>query len=328
MSIYRYWSLVGLALFLSILAQQAWAHETPIALLDIREISSQPGIYNTKWTFSSSTKLKPPTAVYPENCLEKNNVIDCGEEGLSGQLTIERLGASYSGVVVRVSRIDMPTQSYTLTGTNPSVLLSPDGQMPISQVFSSFVPLGIEHILLGIDHLLFVFFLILLVHGIGPLIKTITAFTVAHSITLGAATFGWIGISESSVNAAIALSIVVLAVEVIKDRQGERSWTSDHPWVIAFGFGLLHGMGFASALTDIGLSSENLPAALLFFNIGVEIGQFVFVFLVLGLWWSLRQLHVGLSRRWELIGIYSVGSIASFWFIQRLWDIAFPKFVL
>lgn len=327
MSRYRFWAFAALILFLCLVAQQAWSHETPIALLEIRELQSAPGSYNSKWTFSSSSKLQPPTAVYPEHCVQKGTRIDCGERGMFGRLSFKRLGVSYSAVVVRLKRLGQSMQSFTLTGAEPGVNLTQDGRLPLSQVFSSYVPLGIEHILLGIDHLLFVLGLIMLVHGVRQLIKTISAFTVAHSITLAAATFGWIGVAESSVNATIALSIVIVAVEVVKDRQGEPSWTARYPWVVAFGFGLLHGLGFASALTSIGLPPENIPAALLFFNIGVEIGQIGFVFLVLGLFWAQRQLRAELPRWSETFGIYAMGTIASFWLIGRLVNIVAPKFV-
>jgi hydrogenase/urease accessory protein HupE len=190
------------------------------------------------------------------------------------------------------------------------------------------VPLGFEHILLGVDHLLFVLGLMLLVDRLGLLIKTITAFTIAHSFTLAAATLGWIGVPEAPVNAAIALSIVVVTVEVIQERRGEPSWTGRYPWAVAFGFGLLHGFGFASALTDVGLPPENVPAALLFFNVGVEIGQICFVLLVLAVLWSHRRLQAELPRWYETLGVYVMGMVASFWFISRLANIAIPRVVL
>ena len=239
-------------------SQYGWSHETPIALLEIRE--------------TSEGSFVPPTAVFPDHCTFDSPRLECGKQGLFGQLSFERLGLSYSAVVVRISRLGQAEQSFTLTGAEPAVALTPDGQLPLSQVFASYVPLGIEHILLGVDHLLFVLGLIWLVKSFRSLIETITAFTVAHSLTLAAATFGWIGVPESAVNAAIALSIVIVAIEVLRDRQGEPSWTARFPWAVSFGFGLLHGFGFASALTDIGLPEANVPSALLFFNIRVELG--------------------------------------------------------
>lgn len=315
-------------LLATVFASPAWSHETPIAKLEIHELQSQPGSYKVDWNFSSSTKLKPPTAVYPEHCALNGIRLDCGEQGLYGLLRFERLGISYSAVVVRLHRSGQDMQSFTLTGSDPSITLTPGGRMPLSQVLSSYLPLGVEHILLGVDHLLFVFGLMLLVQKINPLIKTITAFTVAHSFSLAAATFGWIGVPESSVNAAIALSIVIVAVEVLKLREGKTSWTVQYPWVVAFGFGLLHGLGFASALTGIGLPPENVPAALLFFNVGVELGQIGFVLLVLALLWAQRRLHVAQPRWAETVGVYAMGTISAFWFIDRLFAIVDPKVMI
>lgn len=164
--------------------------------------------------------------------------------------------------------------------------------------------------------------------GVWTLVKTITAFTIAHSLTLAAATLGWVGVPEAPVNAAIALSIVIVAVEVINERRGEPSWTGRYPWAVAFGFGLLNGFGFAGALTNIGLPPENVPAALLFFNVGVEIGQISFVLLVLALVWSHRRLQAELPRWSETLGVNTMGAIASFWFISRLVNILVPRVVL
>jgi hypothetical protein len=178
--------------------------------------------------------------------------------------------------------------------------------------------------MLGVDHLLFVLGLLLLVRTPWMLVKTITAFTIAHSITLAAATFGWVGVPEKSVNALIALSIVFVAIEVIKLERGEIGWSVRYPWVIAFGFGLLHGFGFAGALTNIGLPAETLPWALLFFNVGVEIGQLVFVFLVLGVLWAHRQLEAEFPRWSERVAVYGIGTIATYWFLARMGDMVAP----
>ena len=166
--------------------------------------------------------------------------------------------------------------------------------------------------------------LILLVRTPMMLVKTITAFTIAHSITLAAATFGWIGVPEASVNALIALSIVFVAIDVLKLRRGQIGWSVRYPWAIAFGFGLLHGFGFAGALSGIGLPESSLPAALLFFNVGVEIGQLAFVGIVLGLFWAHRQLEAILPRGYETAALYGMGTIASFWFLSRMNDMVSP----
>jgi hypothetical protein len=178
--------------------------------------------------------------------------------------------------------------------------------------------LGVEHILLGIDHLLFVLCLLLLVQGTWPLIKTITAFTIAHSITLGLATLGFVNVPQQPIEAVIALSIVFLAVEVVHARQGRQGLTYRRPWIVAFAFGLLHGLGFAGALRDVGLAQSEIPIALLFFNLGVEVGQLAFVFAVLLALRSLQVLEVRLNPVAQLAPIYLIGAVASYWLIERL----------
>ena len=185
-----------------------------------------------------------------------------------------------------------------------------------------YISLGIEHILLGIDHLLFVLALLLIVRSPWMLIKTITAFTVAHSITLALATLGLLSVPPRPVEAAIALSIVFLCIEIVHAHQGRVGLTYRSPWLVAFAFGLLHGLGFAGALAEIGLPQSEIPLALLFFNIGVEIGQLLFVGVVLAIglalaWWLRpRLLH---SRSWVRgIPAYAIGTAATYWFIQRV----------
>ena len=303
------------------------AHETPIALLELIETQDN-GRFYIQWTYSSSRNMVEPEVIYPDHCAADGGLLECGEQGLYGTVGMERLGVSYSAAVLRVNRKGEQAQSYTLTAAQPSVMLTADGLLPLGQIAASYVPLGFEHILLGIDHLLFVLGLMWLVKDSWMLVKTITAFTVAHSLTLAAATFGWVGVPESSVNAAIALSIVIVAVEVVFERRGIRTWSAQFPWAVAFGFGLLHGFGFANALTEIGLPPSNIPAALLFFNVGVEIGQLCFVFLVLALLWAHRQLRAELPRWSESVGIYVMGACASFWFLSRAIAIINPPVVL
>jgi hydrogenase/urease accessory protein HupE len=183
---------------------------------------------------------------------------------------------------------------------------------------SSFLPLGIEHILTGVDHLLFVLGLLLMIESRGTLLKTITAFTVAHSITLAAATLGHARVPVPVVNAAIALSILFLAPEIVRRRRGQTSLTLRRPWIVAFAFGLLHGFGFASGLSGVGLPSQDLPWALLLFNIGVEIGQLAFVGLVLWLAHAFRVLAIRWPRPMQALPAYGVGAFGAFWTIQRV----------
>ncbi len=295
--------------------QNAFAHDTPIALLTLSE--RQAGLFNVEWTYSSPVNLMPPTPVFPKHCLYEPPILRCGESGLFGRLALEKLGERYSAAVVQISYVNGKTHSYTLTGANPSVAITPSGSLPLTQIMASYIPLGFEHIMLGVDHLLFVLGLMWLVSSQWMLLKTITSFTIAHSITLGAVTLGYVGVPDKPVNAAIALSIAIVAVEVLKHKRGEKSFSSSKPWAIAFGFGLLHGFGFAGALTSIGLSPENLPAALLFFNVGVELGQVCFVLLVLALMWSHRVVQTSFPRWSETAAIYGIGTIGCFWFLSR-----------
>jgi len=196
------------------------------------------------------------------------------------------------------------------------------GSGSLSAAARRYLALGIEHILLGIDHLLFVLGLLLLVHGPWQLLKTITAFTLAHSLTLALATFGLVSLPPRTIDAAIALSIVFLAVEVLHGRQGRPGLAHRFPWLVAFAFGLLHGLGFAGALAEVGLPAAEVPVALLFFNLGVEIGQLMFVAAVLSLRFATRRLQLTWPAWAEPLPAYVIGTLASFWFMERLAAIA------
>ncbi|MGV2986709.1 HupE/UreJ family protein [Vibrio sp. E150_011] len=185
-----------------------------------------------------------------------------------------------------------------------------------------YTSIGVEHIMLGFDHLLFVLALLFVVSKGRDLIKTITAFTVAHSMTLGLATFGYLSLPTEPVEATIALSIVFLCCEVIYARRGNKGLTFRMPWVVAFSFGLLHGLGFAGALLDIGLPHSEIPLALLFFNVGVEIGQLLFVMVILVTVRSVQQLFdtlltARISRNITTCVIYTMGILSSYWLIER-----------
>lgn len=304
---------------LAIAAGPAMAHETPIAVLELKE--RQHGQFFMRWIFSSSKGQEPPTATFPEHCTVSPALLDCGDRGLVGTLVINELGTQYTGAVIRITRRDAPAQSFALTGSNPSVtfVANPGSSFAAKvDIARAYVQIGIEHILLGVDHLLFVLGLMWIVRSRWMLIKTITSFTVAHSITLAAVTLGFVGVPERPVNASIALSIVFIGVEIVKLQRGEVGFTARHPWTVAFAFGLLHGFGFASALTALGLPPGDLPLALLSFNVGVEIGQVSFVLLVLALGWALRTLEVRWPRWSEPIPAYVIGSFAAFWFIARM----------
>ena len=181
-----------------------------------------------------------------------------------------------------------------------------------------YTALGIEHILSGVDHLLFVLGLLLLLDTGWRLVKTITSFTVAHSITLGLASLGWVQVPLRSVEAVIALSIVFLAIEVLHKQRGQTSVAGLYPWAVAFGFGLVHGLGFASALNALGLPDREIPPALFFFNVGVEIGQVLFVLAILALRGTISRLGVTVPSWAEQVPAYGIGIVATFWFAQRV----------
>jgi len=209
-------------------------------------------------------------------------------------------------------------QKHVAVLRSPSELFTVPKQPDFLRAALTYVELGFDHILRGVDHLLFVFGLLMLVPGRWMLAKTITSFTLAHSITLGIATLGYASAPLPPLNAAIALSIFFLGPEMIRKERGATSLTIEHPWLVAFVFGLLHGFGFASGLTSLGLPQTEVPKALLFFNLGVEAGQLCFVAVVLLLMRSLRSLAVQWSRWAAALPAYTLGGIGAFWTLQRL----------
>jgi hydrogenase/urease accessory protein HupE len=229
---------------------------------------------------------------------------------------VEGLSATLIDVLARVERSDGSTQIARLNPSAPEFIV--EAAPTLAQVAATYLGLGIEHILFGFDHLLFVLALLLLVEGWRRLALTITAFTVAHSLTLVAATFHLVRLPPTVVEALIALSIVLVAVEIVRTRSGETGLTARWPWLIAFVFGLLHGLGFAGALAEIGLPAGAIPEALLFFNFGVEFGQL----LVTGIVLTSLRLARETGIRWPIwswrAATYAIGSLAAFWTIERL----------
>ena len=201
-----------------------------------------------------------------------------------------------------------PQQPTTVIPVQPGTL----------EVAGTYLGFGIEHILTGIDHLLFVLALMLLTTGTWRLLKTVTAFTVAHSITLALATLGLVHVPSKPVEAVIALSIVYVAAEILHARRGRIGLAARMPWIVAFTFGLLHGFGFAGALSEVGLPAGQIPVALLFFNLGVEAGQVLFIAAVLALVAVARRVRVAWPRWAELVPPYVIGSVAMVWVIQRV----------
>lgn len=240
--------------------------------------------------------------------------LECDAPGLVGALGVEGLDVHPVDVVIEIRYLDGTRVSAVLAPDDPPLLLGgPDPRAP-AELLRDYVELGIEHILLGFDHLLFVLALVLLVRSRSTLLWTVTAFTLAHSITLACATLGLLALPSPPVEAGIALSIVLLAHELALP-EGERdtlTWRA--PWLVAFAFGLLHGFGFAGALAEVGLPSDHVPLALLAFNVGVELGQLGVVLLALLVLAGLRRAHVG----GRMLVVYAIGSLAAAWLIDRV----------
>ncbi len=307
----------------------AFAHESRPAYLEVKETTR--GVFDILWRtpLMSGMRLpvvlrlpdglkdvrQPSTEEVADSLLERHKV-NAGPNGLSRKrIEFPGLQATITDVLVRVEMLDGRNWTTIIRPSQPWVDIS--AAKTRWQIASSYNLYGIQHILFGIDHLLFVLGLVLIVGYGWMLFKTITAFTVAHSITLAVATFGYASAPLPPLNAAIALSILFLGPEIVRAWRGQTSLTIRYPWVVAFGFGLLHGFGFASGLKATGLPQADIPWALLFFNVGVEIGQVFFVFLVLAMAWSYRQLEVRWPR-WALaLPGYTVGSLGAFWTIQR-----------
>jgi hypothetical protein len=315
----RYLRTVLLILIAFIASSALHAHEATLGVLEFREV--RPGAYIGRWTMEPSIGAERVGLRVPPHCFLRLPEMNCGEKGLVGPITITNLGADMSAVLIKIIPIADEPRSYTISTANPVVSLLGTGAPTLQtwiELARTYVNYGIDHILLGADHLLFVLGLIWIVGGGWRLVKTITAFTIGHSASLAAAAFGLIGVPERPLNAAIALSIVFVGVEIIKQQRGEAGLTARYPWAVAFTFGLVHGIGFASALAGLGLERRLLPAALLFFNIGVEIGQLAFVLLVLALIWAHRRLDAVLPRWGDALPAYAIGSISMFWFLGRL----------
>jgi hydrogenase/urease accessory protein HupE len=237
--------------------------------------------------------------------------------GLIGEtVSIDGLSRTLTDVLVRVERADGNTQVARLTPSAPSFVVA---ETPSAfAVASTYLAIGFEHILRGIDHLLFVLALLILVKGTRTLIWTITAFTVAHSFTLAAATLGFVSFPQAPVEAVIALSIVFVASEITHASRGRPGLTQRKPWIVALTFGLLHGFGFAGALTEVGLPEQAVPLALLFFNVGVEFGQLSFVAAVILAAAAAKRLLPGVPEWLPMASAYAIGTLASFWTIERV----------
>ncbi len=305
------------------------AHELQPGFLELRETAA--GRYDVLWKLPSVGAAQMEIApVFPETCRQLGDArteragtawlstarIAC-EQGLAGQtISIDGLEAFSTDVLVRVQHADGDVETHILKPVEPAVTLR--SASDTRRGVGAYVILGTEHIALGVDHLLFVLGLLLIVRDRWTLVKTITAFTVAHSLTLAAATFQVLSVPPAPLNAAIALSILFLGPEIVRVWRGQTSFTIRHPWVVAFAFGLLHGFGFASGLASLGLPRDEIPLALLLFNAGVEIGQLAFVLVVILLERSFRVLEVTWPRPALRLPGYVVGTLGAYWTIATV----------
>ena len=310
-------------------APSASSHESQPGTLELRQVAKDR--YEVVWRAPIyfgrphparmelpdpwKTVVEPTEQLLPDSQVFRS-VVTVGNNGVEGSIIrFPGLERTTTDVFVRMNRLDGTTLTAVVRPTKPYAQLS--GERTWYTTAGEYIGLGFHHIVQGVDHLLFVLGLLLIVKSRMMLLKTVTAFTVSHSITLAIATLGYARAPLPPLNAAIALSILFLGPEVVRSWRGETSLTIRYPWVVAFLFGLLHGFGFASGLSTTGMPKAELPLALLFFNVGVELGQLVFIAIALALERSFRVLEIRWPRAIEALPGYAVGSLGAYWTIQR-----------
>ena len=308
----------------------AQAHEVRPGYLELKETAA--GRFNVLWRTpvlagmrlpvalklpDDVRNLKEPVVQELTDSLVERRWIEAGPSGLAGnRIQFAGLQLTITDVLVRIHMLDGRDITMLVRPAQPWFDVA--AQRSKLGVAGGYLWLGIEHILTGFDHLMFVLALIIITGGGWRLVKTVTAFTLSHSLTLTAATLGWVQVPQRPVEAVIALSIVFVAGEIAQGYRGRKGIAVRAPWVVAFSFGLLHGLGFAGGLSDAGLPSGHIPLALLFFSIGVEIGHLLFVATVLAIIAVARRIRIPFPRWSELVPPYVIGSVAMFWVIQRV----------
>jgi hydrogenase/urease accessory protein HupE len=317
-------------LSLVVLAPALFAHEVRPAYLELRQ--TRADTYEALWKVPGlgenlrlgiyvelppgCTNVREPSAAMVNNAYTERWTVNCAGGLTGGMIRIAGLSATTTDVLVRIERLDGSTQVTRLKPSAPSFVV--EAAPRTGEVARTYGVLGVEHILTGIDHLLFVLALLLITRGGWKLVKTVSAFTLSHSLTLTAATLGFVHVPQRPVEAVIALSIVFVAAEIVRLRRGSASLAISSPWIVAFSFGLIHGLGFAGGLSEAGLPAGHIPAALLFFSIGVETGHFLFIGVVLSAIALVRRSRLPVPRWAELVPSYAIGGIAMFWVIQRV----------
>ncbi len=317
-----------IAALLTLLATAATADELRPGYLEYRQRGSDSWSLAWKQPIISPTQNRFSVPLVPQGCrildgphrrvvtlADVGNAVLACDRPLAGTRVGYRDIPGGGDVLLRIVPLKGASQSYRLTPQRPSVQVA--GSAVVAQVWRAYGTLGVHHILTGWDHLLFVIALVLLVRRGFAVAKGVTAFTVAHSLTLAAVTFGFVGLPQRPVEALIALSIVLVARELLRPAESP-SLARRFPWVIAFVFGLVHGFGFAGALAAVGLPVGEMPAALLAFNLGVETGQLAVVFGVIALLAALRKLAPGYLKEVIRLAAYGIGATASYWLVARL----------
>jgi hydrogenase/urease accessory protein HupE len=309
--------LLTLGLAFVVFGGAARAHEMSMAEMELRETAKGEFLWMWKATDerNGNRELVPQ---WPAACRAEGQLLSCGAAGLQGSLAMDGVGKRYSAAMVKVTWLDGQSRVYTLTASQPSVQLygSADDERGMDEIAWAYLVLGFEHILSGIDHLLFVIGLLFLVGFRRKLIWTITAFTVAHSLTLASAALGWLTLRSAPVEACIALSIVLVATEALRNNSQPDTLSRRWPAMVASLFGLVHGLGFAGALRDIGLPQNHLAVALLTFNVGVELGQLATVAAAWALTWlAARQAW---AARMHKPMLYVIGAMAAYWSWMRM----------
>lgn len=311
-------------------AGSAAAHPLAPSLLELRESENGPVIvvWKTSLLRPRGVSIEP---VLPEGCKATtvpspervgSGVVarweaDCGEGDLVGRsVSVTGLRESGTNALVRVVRRDGSVVRGLLSAEHPQLLIPP--RTPALTVARGYLALGVDHLLFGFDHVLFILGLLLLVDGRRKLLWTITSFTAGHSVTLALATLGFVRVPSAPVEAAIAFTILFLAAEIVQTEDRPDALVRRRPWVMAGSFGLLHGLGFAGALSEVGLPPEEIPLALLSFNVGIEIGQLMIAAVAIALWAAMERAQLRPPAPFRrLVPAYAIGALAGYWFLQR-----------
>jgi hypothetical protein len=324
------WMLVVLLALCAGMSGESFAHQSQPGSLEFRQLGADR--YEVIWRApiyygrphparlqlpdNWQTVGEPTVRQLSDSALHRRIVTVEGASINGSVIRFPGLEGTITDVFVRVSRLDGTTYTQVVRPSRPDAVLR--GERPWYVSSLEYLAVGFHHIILGVDHLLFILGLLIIVQGRMMLLKTISAFTVAHSITLALATLGYANVPTQPLTAAIALSILFLGPEIVRVWRGETSFTIRHPWVVAFAFGLLHGFGFASGLSVTGMPRAELAPALLFFNVGVELGQLGFVALILILLQSFKKIELRWPRWVNVLPGYTVGSLGAYWTIQRV----------